>query len=103
MNLCDSCKRTDCTWVAQGVQMSACTWHQPITRADLAARDAEIAKADPFARTWRDFCAGWAAARNSPAQDRSEADYIERDAAADRWESALRQSKVIVATEGAKL
>ena len=44
MNLCDSCKKDGCKWrAANGEHRGTCLYMDPITRADLAARDAEIA------------------------------------------------------------
>ena len=43
MNLCDSCKKDGCKWrAANGEHRGTCLYMDPITRADLAARDAEI-------------------------------------------------------------
>lgn len=43
MNLCESCKKFDtCGVRIDGVDRHSCIWIDPITRADLAARDAEI-------------------------------------------------------------
>lgn len=42
MNICDSCKKTECELQAGFGPMKVCGIHHPITRADLAARDADV-------------------------------------------------------------
>lgn len=42
MNLCESCKTGECSFRKDGRIVHACHSHEAITRADLAAKDAEI-------------------------------------------------------------
>jgi hypothetical protein len=45
VNICESCKKfVGCQWAGKAV--SVCCRHQPITRVDLADKDAEIAAMD---------------------------------------------------------
>jgi hypothetical protein len=57
MNLCESCRNFEgCKLSRKGEVSAGCSPYDPITRADLAAKDAEIDRLRDFVRDVRD---GW--------------------------------------------